>query len=87
MPAPEPPAAPNRPSDGPWPGPEPPGPEPPADMGSARDGGFASWRLSRSPRDAIVPRAPSPRNSACRRRPKLPAPPSPSNVSASSASS
>ena len=45
MPAPEPPAAPNRPSDGPWPGPDPPGPEPPADIGSARDGGFASLRL------------------------------------------
>ena len=40
MPAPEPPAAPNRPSDGPWPGPDPPGPEPPADIGSARDGGL-----------------------------------------------
>ena len=38
MPAPEPPAAPNRPSDWPWPGPDPPGPEPPAGMGSARDG-------------------------------------------------
>src|SRR5688572_16258644 len=87
MPAPEPPAAPNRPSDGPWPGPGPPGPEPPADIGSARDGGFTSPRLLRSTGDAIVPRAPSPRNTAAGPAPNAPVPPSSSNVSVSSTSS
>ena len=87
MPAPEPPAAPNRPSDGPWPGPEPPGPEPPADIGSAREAGLASpatCRRSAGGRDDAQHAEPAERTAGSPPPKPLPAPPLPLNVSVSS---